>query len=220
MKSTLMNPFETCEELGYDVGGDVIAELARIGASGDAVTAKVGGTYLKVLVRGAQLIAGDGAVAVNKVQSLYYPHVLRGVTTADCADDKTMARDERSRRSLERNRRSNFARTAASTLRTWVSLGGDLRVLDAAVVTKQSLIGAISTMRAGLRNAAGGVNVVYDAASDMSASVALNEIERSVARAFKRMVRGLSEIKAGSPERAAFVAGRISANVLTSFGSK
>lgn len=222
MSATEMNPFETCETSAYDVSGDVVAELARIGASGDAVTSKVGATYLRVLVSGAQRALGmssDSSAqpsAVNTANNAYYPYVLKGITTADCADAVSFARDERARRSLERNRRSNFARTAASTLRTWVSVGGDLRTLDATVITKAFLIGGISRARA----------VALDAgtsyAGDMNpvSTVPLNGAERALARTFNRMVRQLSGIKAASPERAARLAARISDSILTNYGAK
>lgn len=225
MSSTEINPFDACETSGYEVNGDVVAELARIGASGDAVTSKVGGTYLRVLVASAQrhlagIDTGHPSAqprAVDAANAAYYPYVLKGITTADCADNSTLYdRAERSRRSLERNRRSNFARTAASTLRTWVSVGGDLETLHPAHITKAHLIEDISKARAKARDS----GAAYASVVDTSAVAPLNEVERALARTFKRMVRHLSAIKATSPDRAAFLAARLSDGITNSYGAK
>lgn len=106
-------------------------------------------TYLKVLVVAAQAKLGkslrgrvnkDAQLAVlTEVNERFYPAVLRGVTTHDIAIEPGLDAKEQTRRSLERNSRSAFARSAKSTLFTYVNGGGDIRALDSNVVTKHAL---------------------------------------------------------------------------------
>lgn len=91
------------------------------------------GTYLKVLVvacQGEMSTTGRKPsptrqkVVINKVHVRFYAAVMKGVGGED---------------NKERTRRATFARTAASTLRTFVTNGGDVRSLDVADVTKTKL---------------------------------------------------------------------------------
>lgn len=108
------------------------------------------GTYLRVLVAACQAKLGakrrgrqPGTEAqeavVTAVNASYYPAVLRGVTTPDIAQDDSLGAAANRLRALERNRRSTFARSAVSTLRVFVSAGGDIRSLTAESVTKREL---------------------------------------------------------------------------------
>lgn len=112
-------------------------------------------TYLRILVAGCQSKLGSskrrgarpGAAAqlavVESVHSQFYPAVMRGVTTEDIAPDETLEAAERSKRTLERNRRSTFARSAKATLVAFARGSGDIRVLDVANVSKGSLRAAV-----------------------------------------------------------------------------
>lgn len=215
-----INPFEVCADNDFCVADDTITELARIGASGDAVTSRVGGTYLKVLVARSKnwqkCYAGCGdSAAVNHINHSTYAAVLAGVTTADCADDTTLDRGERSRRSLERNRRSNFARTAVSTLRTWLGVVPDatLAELDPALVTKATLIDAINTARARARDTLAVTSTDATATSPLP----LNDTESAAARAYKRLYAALRTIKASDPARAKFLSDRITTALIGTF---
>lgn len=109
------------------------------------------GTYLRVALVDAQSVLGKprgrgtkpNAEAqlevLGKTNEKFYPAVLRGVTTEDIAVEAGLDPKEQSRRALERNSRSAFARSALSTLTAYVRAGGDLRTLDAETVTKASL---------------------------------------------------------------------------------
>jgi hypothetical protein len=116
-----------------------VEELARsvqLGAQGP-------GTYLRILLGACQetlpnLVKptrGRAAPVPDLVQQLsaidkchaeFYPAVLRGVADQDSDEE-------------ENQRRANFARTAASTLRVFVKRGYDLRTEDVATVTKSGL---------------------------------------------------------------------------------
>lgn len=216
-----INPFEVCADNDFCVDDNVITELARIGASGDAVTSRVGGTYLKVLVGRARFYQDHSGLAdvaaLDAVNVGVYRAVLAGVTTADCADDTALDRGERSRRSLERNRRSNFARTAVSTLRTWLGVVPDatLAELDPALVTKATLIDAINTARARARDTLGAGPLPGEDA--ITASRPLNDMERKAALAYKRLVSALRTIKASDPQRAKFLSGKITTGLMAHF---
>lgn len=115
-------------------------------------------TYLRVLVTACQavlgkvrrgkLLAADTQLDVlNDQASHYYAAVLRGVTTPDVADAEGLDKAERTRRSIERNKRSTFARNSKSTLVAWVSAGGDLRTLSADEVTRDPLLAEVRAKR-------------------------------------------------------------------------
>lgn len=213
------NPFEVCAENQFCVDDNVITELARIGASGDAVTSRVGGTYLKVLVGRAKFYQDHSGLAdvaaLDAVNVGVYRAVLAGVTTADCVADVTFSRAENSRRSLERNRRSNFARTAVSTLRTWLTTSGKLADLEPASVTKSVLIDAINTARAKARDTLGAGPLPGE--DDVTSSRPLSDVERKAALAYKRLYAALRTIKASDPARAKFLSDKITTALIGTF---
>lgn len=113
-------------------------------------------TYLKVVLvasqaklgrprgRAARFNAEAQLTVLNGVHEVFYAAVLRGVTTPDVAIEPTLDSKEQRRRSLERNSRSAFARSALSTLTGFVKGGGDLRTLDPETVTKTGLRAAVA----------------------------------------------------------------------------
>lgn len=112
-------------------------------------------TYLRVVVvrcqskvgtkRRGRALAVDAALAVvEEATEPLYAAVLRGITTQDIAVEPGLEPAESSRRALERNRRSTFARSAKTTLVNYVKGGGDIRSLDPETVTKASLRAAVS----------------------------------------------------------------------------
>lgn len=115
----------------------------------------VRGSYLKVLIAGTQKAAVEaGAKApelllenLNKTHDAYYAIVLRGVATLDVMDHEELDSEERTMRSLERNRRSNFARTAKAVLTAYIKAGGDLFRLDVMNTTKTELQAFATSMR-------------------------------------------------------------------------
>lgn len=123
------------------------------------VVARADGTYLKVILVASQAKLGRKrrttaalskadieaqATVLKDVHERFYPHVLKGVTTDDIAIEEGIDTTESRRRSLERNSRSAFARSAYSTLRAYAEAGGDLRGLDAAMVSKAALRKALA----------------------------------------------------------------------------
>lgn len=127
-----------------------IETLAFESYKAGAVVQRIDGIYLRVLVAGCQAELGPirrgrapnaeaQLAVVERVHEKFYAAVLRGVTTSDVAAEEGLETEERNRRTLERSRRSNFARSAKSTLASFASNGGDIRALKADAVTKAEL---------------------------------------------------------------------------------
>lgn len=115
-------------------------------------------TYLRVLVAGCQVVLGKvkrgkslsastQLDVLADVSGRYYAAVLRGITTPELMPIEGLEQVEATRRSIERNKRSTFARTAKSTLVGWINSGGDLRVLDVETVTRDPLRVAVRASR-------------------------------------------------------------------------
>lgn len=127
--------------------------------SASAVT-RIAGTYFKILLACAQVtLVGKPVVrlargakkpvdtdtqlkALETAHATLYPAVRRGVETPDVEPLEGLLTDEANRRSAERNRRSNYARTSAYALRRYVKAGGDLRRLVVTTATKNGVIEA------------------------------------------------------------------------------
>lgn len=128
----------------YDATESDLRELGALSVGAERLKETIGTTYLRAMVKSAQISARLGMSpleSIDAAHSLLYPHVLDGVTTPDVVP-LAPAKDHREankRRALDRNARSNFARTAASTLRRFVAAGGDLHGIDLDTVTKASL---------------------------------------------------------------------------------
>lgn len=137
-----------------------VETLARDRYVNAHATAMADGSYLKITLVAAQANLGKSrkvraaaAKSADKeaqlqvlksVHERFYPHVLKGITTDDIAIEDGIDTTESRRRSLERNARSAFARSAYSTLRAYAEAGGDLRALDAATVSKVGLRKALA----------------------------------------------------------------------------
>lgn len=110
----------------------------------------IDGTYLRVLIAGCQAKLGtakrgrspgpDAQMSVIElVHAKYYAAVLRGVTTPEVAAEDGLDPKEKGARALERNRRSNFARSAKLSLAAFVRGGGDVRGIDVETASKAGL---------------------------------------------------------------------------------
>lgn len=194
------DPFATLESQGYlpkdkATGENIARELGRINAASDKVSGRVAGSYLRLLTAAAQasMSAGwtDAALAVCTVNSFYYPKVVEGVTTPDIVPDKSDAPEERKRKTLERNSRSNFARTAASTLVGWIKAGGDLSTLDPMTVTKSQLARETSERRRA-------ATAAVPAGTPRTAKTA-TDLEHAANRAFHVLQRRLKRVRESNP---------------------
>lgn len=147
-----------------------VEQLAGLVVTGQ----RAGGTYLGVLVAHVQQAfsgrgrkpSNEAALAVvDSTHEHLYAHVLKGV------GDETMPQPER-------NRRSTFARTAASDLRYFVQKGGDVRKLDPAAISKAQLRKVGRSVPTGTR------------------------AERSFSKSFEVLVRSAQRIARTQPDEA------------------
>lgn len=134
--------------------------LARLNLTSIQGLDNVRGAYLKSLISGVQRAVKPGkksgslvAETLDAIHERFYAAVMRGVVTKEIADLPELSQEERTARSLERNRRSNFARTAKNAVANFIKAGGDIFQLDAMTVTKVELHTFVMSMRA---RAAGG----------------------------------------------------------------
>lgn len=124
-----------------------IRSLARQTVDGRSAIVTARGAYFRALVESAQAKLDGNAdsaaqmAALKAVHRAFYPIVQEATTTPEIRLDKKVPPAERKRRALERNRRTNFARHAYSTIRRWLKASGhDLLKLDAKTVTKPQLL--------------------------------------------------------------------------------
>lgn len=122
-----------------------VAELARKYAAGLEQTAGVRESYLRILLAHSRAKIDEKRLTVpralkmiGEVHEHLYKVILDAITTPDIAAAEGISQEEATRRSLERNRRSNFARTAKYALDVFVRTGGKLKDLPADV-TKEML---------------------------------------------------------------------------------
>jgi hypothetical protein len=189
----IMNTLDKIASAHYVANDAQIEALAREQYASSAQVGVANSTYLRVLVAGCQAELGgrrgrapvrpDAQLSVlERVHERFYAAVLRGVTTEDVAPDDTLDRAEKGRRMLERNRRSGFARSAATTLRNYVQAGGDLRALDVESTTKTALQQFVASK---------------------SAPDNQDKIGERVARAEKTLLTALKRMAKEDPDRAA-----------------
>lgn len=135
-----------------------VESLAADRTSSMVATEAFDGTYFKVLITGIQAKLGpkrgkrpeteSQLEALDSVAVPFYAAVLRGVITPEIVLDASLDPMEVQKRTRERNRRATFARTAKSTIVTWIEEGGDIRGVDVTTVTKSELRAAVAAARA------------------------------------------------------------------------
>jgi hypothetical protein len=144
-----MNVIDNIEKHNYVATEAQVEALAREHHSSAAALNRSNLTYLRIIIAGCQAELGgkrgrapapEAQMSVlEKVHGKFYAAVLRGVVTEDVAADDTLDRTERGRRQLERNSRSGFARSSATTVRNFIRAGLDIRGIDVMTVTKSQL---------------------------------------------------------------------------------
>lgn len=142
------------EKAHYMASEHDVEMLSAAHLSCSEATQRVDGSYLRILIAAVQARFGasgrgrrkaaDGDLGAHStylasVHTRLYPFVLRGITTPDVADDEALSVEDRRARGLTRSSRAGFARSAASTLQTFVRAGGDIRGLDVETATKSAL---------------------------------------------------------------------------------
>lgn len=160
-----MNLITRISSAGFIATEQQIEELARDRHASRSQAEAIDTIYHKVLLAGclAQLAPAPSGkrrrksaveaqtLVLETVHQPLYAAVLRGITTPDVSPDGDITKEERKRRALARNGRSNFARSAKSTMLKFIEAGNDLRSLDVATVTKDALRAAVVPAETGDR---------------------------------------------------------------------
>ncbi len=142
--------FDQIKESNYLVTEAEIERLAALHTDVSNTQNAADGSYLKILLAGTQVAMGKGkkklpnlkevsTAALDKTHAGYYDAVLRGVTTDDIVIIEGGDEEENKRRRVEQLRRATFARSAKSTLASFIDAGGDIRTLDVATTSKGGL---------------------------------------------------------------------------------
>lgn len=159
--SAVSSVLELIERDTYLLTDTQVGELALLYVSHQQAIEQVSGAYLKVFVAGIQVELGlkqpvlsakpgkaprhdekeiqRQLAAIEIVHTRMYEAVSKAVITDELKDNPELPRGERGARALARNARTNFARSAASTVRTFVRNGGDIRQLVIKTLTKRGL---------------------------------------------------------------------------------
>ncbi len=157
-----MNILTQIENAHYLASVETIEKLAATRFDSQSLADRAQGTYFRTVLASTQkAIAGkptlrarqprsQGALtapqigahleAFERVNTELYGAVIRGSVTPDVADSDSLKPDERRERSLARNRRTNYARTAASAIRGFIRGGGDVTRIAVGSATKSALL--------------------------------------------------------------------------------
>jgi len=141
--------FTNLAKAGWLANDATLAALAKDYADGRAQADTVSGSYVRILFAHVQRELVTAGVkratqersieALEAVHAHMYTVILAAVTTADVKHSDDLPAKEQTRRALERNRRTNFARSAKSTLLAYIEAGGKISGLRPADITKERL---------------------------------------------------------------------------------
>lgn len=136
-----------------------VASLARDYVQSATGAENARGTFLRILVAHSlrefsrsqmkRHTQAEQLACVETAHAHLYQVVLEAVTTPEIQADAEVDVDERRRRTLERNRRTTFARTSKSALAGYVKAGGKLASLDPSTVTRDTLTQFVRSAREG-----------------------------------------------------------------------
>lgn len=191
----------------YLASDDTIAEIARNYSAAQGTIGAARGEYLRILIAHTQELVGrikDQSVeaalgALSAVHDRLYNIILHAVTTPDVEPDDAQPKEERSRRALERNRRSTFARSSKSTVVAFVKSGGKLMELgDLDEITKERLRELTKPKDPPQRVAVGGIeSKLEQAVTEMAAAnreEAIDFIDKLHTKLMLLVARPLTEL--------------------------
>jgi len=147
-----MNIIETIAKAKYLAKPEQVAQLALAYNSANDSRSNTQATYLRVLVaslchelkidrKHARLPDIDAQLlALEAVSDRFYPSIVEAVIPvalqAVPGEPAGIARNK----ALQRNSRTNFARSSKSTLVSFVKAGGNIRTLDVATMSKHDMV--------------------------------------------------------------------------------
>jgi hypothetical protein len=164
MEGSSMDILKRIEQAGFIVDAGDVEMLARERQSIIETGGRTDLTYTRILVAmTANKIGGktahlarrrgknalglreeevrDHLAVFEDVNTMCYEAVSKVVITPDIKEDVTaiLTDEEKTSRALERNRRTGYARSAASTVRAFIQAGRDVRDLEVKKVTKYGI---------------------------------------------------------------------------------
>jgi hypothetical protein len=197
-----MSTISTIEQKNFLATDDDVERLAREFRDAQALGRSTAGTYLKILLAAVQvaltgkpvlraprgpapvlddILKAEHREALEAQHERLYAAVLRGAVTPDIEPGDGLKPDEARRRAIERNRRTNYARTAASTLRAYIRAGGDVRRVAVPAASKGSLAARTSPAPQAPEEAV--KRRVHAAAGRLTAAVEeLAQVDKAMAR--------------------------------------
>lgn len=139
----------TAQHKGYLATDAQVAALAREYVTSANGAEQARGTYLRYLtahslreLQKSQHKRHSTAEALGAVEAAHahlYGVVVESTLTPDVVPDPQHSKEERNRRTLERNRRTTFARTSKAALVGFIKAGGRLASLTAEEVNRDTL---------------------------------------------------------------------------------
>lgn len=138
------DPISVLQGHGYVADSDAVRALGQLSVGAERLKTTCGTTYIRTLVRYAQDSVGIATdlTKVGAAHEVLYPYIVEGVTTDDVKSELATSRSDKKARALERNSRSNFARTAYYSVARFISEGGILSDIDVTVTTKALIVAA------------------------------------------------------------------------------
>lgn len=134
---------------GYLASDAQVAALAKEYVTNADGAERARGTYLRILVAHSlrelhksphkRHSTAEALGAVETAHAHLYGVVVQSTLTPDIAPDPQHTKEERSRRTIERNRRNTFARTSKSALVGFIKAGGRLAALTPEEVNRDTL---------------------------------------------------------------------------------
>jgi len=140
---------EQIKEANYLISEEQVEQLAQLYIGTARALGDAQGSYFKVLLAALQAKLGTARKKypnlkeaqiqqLDQIHEKFYAAVMRGVTTEEVtlvgADELELRK-----RKMEIHRRAVFARTAKSTIHTYIDTGGDVRKLDINETSKAKL---------------------------------------------------------------------------------
>lgn len=154
-----MDIYKLIERANYLAKPDDVTALAAAHLEAQQAVSKTHGIYFRILLASTQHAicgkttlrarSGEGGEidtakhleCFEAVNASLYAAVLRATVPPELEASERLSADEARRRSLERNRRTNFARSAATTLRQFIKRGGNILRLAVPAATKSAVAG-------------------------------------------------------------------------------
>lgn len=197
---------------GYLASDEQVASLAKeyVTSATGAETAR--GTYLRILLahslrelhRGSHKrhTAAEALGAVETAHAHLYAVVVEATLTPDVTPDPNLSDEERRRRTQERNRRTNFARSSKSEIAGFIKAGGRLVTLTPETITRDTLRQFSRAAREGPKSLPERVTAAVDRLASLSEQL-MEEDPKTTAKAAPKTIAHIGEVLAVFVQRLA-----------------